>query len=296
MNKLTSDRRDPPVLSIVTGSRNRPDSLRIMINSVLEQTQSPFELLIGDASEKPLNFNDPRVSIFHEYPPVGPVKGFNNLMRKAQGDFVCFLNDDLEVLPGWSEKVTGIFHEHPEIDMACIPLMEPEDPNPFVLLYKQIPYAQMGVVRRIAGDSLGWFDDRFKNYAPDADFTMRLIDSGRKYAPIRGKIVWHYKLEDENRLTMEQNAKSDNGELGRIWKPRRYEILKKFEKNSLQYFSNLNIRYSKTYGCDMLDILPANQINSSTSTRPFSITFPRFYKAKEAFYRLESFMRSIGKG
>ena len=68
---------------------------------------------------------------------------------------MCFLNDDLEVLSGWSEKVTGIFNEHSEIDMACIPLVEPDDPDPFVLLYKQIPYAQMGVVRRTIGDSLG---------------------------------------------------------------------------------------------------------------------------------------------
>ena len=266
-----------------------------MLDSVLQHTTHSFEVLIGDASETPLHYDDPLVRIIHENPPVGPVRGFNQLMQYAKGEFVAFLNDDLEVLPGWSEAVVHVFEKNPEVDMACVPLMEPNDPEPFVLLYKQIPYAQMGVVRRQVGESLGWLDERFKNYAPDADFTMRLIDSGKVLAPICSKIVWHHKLEDENRLVMESNAKSDNSELGRIWKHRRFDIRKKFENKSYHLFSHLGIRYSNTYGCDMLDIPASPDTEPTSPIRPYQITYPRFYRVTEAIYRVENIIRSIGK-
>ncbi len=141
----------------------------------------------------------------------------------------------------------------------------------------------------------GWLDERFKNYAPDTDFTMRMIDAGKKIAPILGKIVWHHKIDDENRIVMGNNAKSDNSELGRIWKPRRFDIQKKFERNSYCYFSNLGIRFSNTYGCDMLDIPSDPKIENPAPDPPYEITYPRFYRVMETIYRIESFLRSIGK-
>lgn len=294
-NSPESKHTEPPVLTIATGSRNRPDYLEKFLDSVIQHTTCTFEIIIGDASESPLEYDDTRVRIIHENPPIGPVRGFNKLMNYATGEYVCYLNDDLEVLPGWSDAVLKVFESNPELDMACVPLMEPDDPDPFVLLYKQIPYAQMGVVRRTVGDSLGWLDERFKNYAPDADFTMRMIDAGKKIAPILGKIVWHHKIDDENRIVMENNAKSDNSELGRIWKPRRFDIRKKFEQNSYRYFSNLGIRFSDTYGCDMLDIPSDPKTENRAPDRPYEITYPRFYRVTETIYRIESFLRSIGK-
>ena len=286
--KETSLSHETPLLSVLTGTRNRPEILSDMVRSVLEHTKHPFELLIGDASDgSPFECGDPRVRVLQESTPLGPVRGFNKLFRQAQGDLVCWLNDDLEVLPCWSDAVVGVFESYPEVDLVCLPLMEPEDPDPFILLYKQIPYAQMGVIRRDVGDSLGWFDERYQNYGPDIDFTMRFIDSDRRMAPVYGRVLRHHKIEDGNREVMMERAKSDNAKVGRILKPRRYEIRAKFRRTSYHYFSNLGLRYSDSYGCDMLDIPLAPDGNQAPPERPYQVTIPRFQ------YWLERRFRSL---
>ncbi len=97
---------EAPLLSIVTGTRNRPDLIADMVNSVLAHTKHPFELLIADGSDgEPFVCNDPRVRVFPETEPLGSVRAYNAVFEQAQGDFVCFLNDDLVVLPGWSVAI-----------------------------------------------------------------------------------------------------------------------------------------------------------------------------------------------
>src|SRR5262245_21776834 len=42
-----------PLLTVVTGTRNRHDELTRLIDSVIRLTRVPYELIIGDASDSP---------------------------------------------------------------------------------------------------------------------------------------------------------------------------------------------------------------------------------------------------
>ena len=246
---------EAPELSIVTGTRNRLDLLAEMVASVLEHTELSFELLIGDGSDSEYaSFDDPRVQVFPEEEPLGSVRGYNELFKRARADLVCYLNDDLVVLPGWSRRILDVFRQHPEVDLACIPLIEPDEPRPFIALYHSIPYAQMGVLRRQAGEALGWFDERYRAYGPDPDLAMRLIASGRRLAPIYGAVVEHLKVEDDPRESNSRTFESDNAELHRLWYPRRYEIRRKYRKRSFRYFEGFDTRPSESYGCSLLTV------------------------------------------
>lgn len=239
---------EPPLLSIVTGTRNRPKLIADMVSSILENTEHSFEILIGDCSDGALfTCEDPRVRVIPEPVPLGFGRGYNKLFKQARGDFVCYLNDDLVVLPGWSTAIFDVFERHPEVDMACIPVIEPDEPAPFLLLFWQIPVAQFGVLRREAGEALGWFDERYRFYAPDVDLSMRVIDSGRRLAPVFGRVVRHFRIEDSQRDENEMNLKPDNKLLFKSWKKRRWKIIRKYRKNSFRYFEGFETRQSGGY-------------------------------------------------
>ena len=108
-----------PLLSIVSGTRNRPEFVARFVRSVLEHVTVPFELLIGDASDGGSFFesSDPRVHVYPERVRLGPPRGYNALFRRARGAWVCYLNDDLEIGAGWSEAVVAALARHPEADL-----------------------------------------------------------------------------------------------------------------------------------------------------------------------------------
>jgi glycosyltransferase involved in cell wall biosynthesis len=246
---------DDPLLSIVTGTRNRPESLALFVRSVLEHTRQPFELLIGDASEgPPFRSRDPRVRVFPEAVPLGYARGYNELFRRARGELVAYLNDDVEVLPHWSETVLAAFERHPEIDLVCIPLVEPGDPDPFLLLYQEMPVAQMGVLRREAGRALGWFDERFWFYGADTDLSLRVMDAGRRLAPAFGRPLLHHRLDDGERDRNMRCAPPDLRMLDQLWKRRLNATRRRYRRTSFPYFRGLEVSRRSDYGADVLRI------------------------------------------
>src|SRR4029450_4530455 len=124
-----------PRLSIVSGTRNRPEFVARFVRSVLEHVTVPFELLIGDASDGGSFFEspDPRVHVYPERVRRGAPRGYNALFRRARGAWVCYLNDDLEIGAGWSEAVVAAVARHPEADLFWLAVREPARARPFHL-------------------------------------------------------------------------------------------------------------------------------------------------------------------
>ncbi len=255
-----------PLLSIVSGTRNRPEFVARFVWSVLEHVTVPFELLIGDASDGGSFFEspDPRVHVYPERVRLGPPRGYNALFRRARGAWVCYLNDDLEIGAGWSEAVVAALARHPEADLFCLPMLEPGEPGPIILLYQQLPYANMGMVRREAGDALGWFDEGYRFYATDVDLAMRAIASGYRIAPAIGAHVFHHHLPDEERVGNQDFLDGDNERLRRTWRPRRKELRRRYRRTSFRHFRGLGTRACPNYHCDAIDV----PLDPAARTRP----------------------------
>ena len=100
-----------PLLSLITGTRNRPDGIARFLESVHTHTTSPYEVLVGDASDEPAQIDTAggRVRIFREDPPRGYAAGYNRLLGHARGEVVVLLNDDLELLAHWHGKLESRF-------------------------------------------------------------------------------------------------------------------------------------------------------------------------------------------
>ncbi len=103
---------------------------------------------------------------------------------------------------------------------------------------------------------------------------MRVIDSGRRVAPVYGQIVRHLKVEDELRDRNMRQFNEDSAQLSRSWKPRRTELRKKYRNGSFRYFKGLDTGHSKSYDCYLLTIPEGPDAKPKRPSRPHRVKRP----------------------
>jgi GT2 family glycosyltransferase len=169
------------MISLITGTRNRLPSLGRLIKSILDHTTLSWELIIADASDEPIPFysNDSKIKILPERPRVGVSKGYNRAFAAASGKYVIWLNDDAEVLPGYDTAAVRFMARHPQIGLGALYYQEGQQ-DFHVNAYLGMTYANFGIMERVFGNSIGWFDEDFPMYGSDnaLAFKVLLVDKG----------------------------------------------------------------------------------------------------------------------
>ena len=107
--------------SIVVVTRNRPDDLARLLESLTLQTRVPDEVLIIDNGST-VSY-EPVFARFCDRLPlrclVEPTPGIpaarNRGFQEARGDLVVFTDDDCEAMPDWLENMTRPFATNPHI-------------------------------------------------------------------------------------------------------------------------------------------------------------------------------------
>lgn len=203
-----------PVLSLVTGTLNRPDSFARLVDSVIAHTDVPWELVVSDASDLPVDHDDPRVRILPERPRLGCVKGYNRAFRAALGEWVIWLNDDAEVVEGYALSAIAFMEGHPQTGLGCLYYSEKGGPFHINSAWS-VPYANFGIIRRSLGDRVGWFDEDLTMYGNDNSLTLRVLLSGHGVAGIRDAKVIHHSVQDLTRMENQVHRLRDNDTLNR---------------------------------------------------------------------------------
>lgn len=85
-----------PLFSVIIPTFERPDLLKLAVDSVLRQTFSDFEcLIIDDGSQSPVPpFNDDRITVIPRHQTGGPAAARNTGIEAATGSYLTFLDDD----------------------------------------------------------------------------------------------------------------------------------------------------------------------------------------------------------
>jgi len=183
-------------VSVVIPAHNRPELLPIAIQSALDQTHTPFEIIVVDDGSNPSlepvvrAFADKRIRFIRHAHPKGGNAARNVGIRAARGEYVAFLDDDDRWLPAKTEKQLLRIGGNSQVGAVyCAPSMIDVDTGAITLLRKRIfPSGQIHrqllvrdetgatptyLVRRCCFDKVGFFDDKLPA-RQDWDMWIRL--------------------------------------------------------------------------------------------------------------------------
>lgn len=219
------------MISFVTGTRNRPNAFRRLVQSICENALLDWELIAADASDEPMStwgFSE-RVRIYREWPRLGCTKGYNRAFREARGEWVIWLNDDCEIESGCAENAIAFMERHSQIGLGALHYSENGGPFHCNQAWGCL-YANFGILRRELGDKIGWFDDSLEMYGCDNSLTFRVLLAGKGVADIPDARVLHHSEQDDNRRENQANRLRDNQTLQRKYMPERHAWLATYKR------------------------------------------------------------------
>lgn len=115
---------ESPLISICIPVFNGDNYIRECIESVLNQTEKNFELLVVDncSTDQTINiaaeYDDPRLRVFVNKYNLGLVHNFNKCIELAKGDFVVLLPHDDTLLPMALETFSKTLVSDSEVGLA----------------------------------------------------------------------------------------------------------------------------------------------------------------------------------
>ncbi|MEY2513494.1 MAG: hypothetical protein QOJ89_852 [bacterium] len=127
---------DTPAMSVIVCTRDRPDSLRVALRSLLACSYPDLEVIVVDnapltdaASRVVAELSDDRVRCVLE-PRPGLSRARNLGVREARGDIIAFTDDDVIVDPLWLRALARGLRRDPSVGCVTglVPAAELETP------------------------------------------------------------------------------------------------------------------------------------------------------------------------
>jgi N-acetylglucosaminyl-diphospho-decaprenol L-rhamnosyltransferase len=181
-----------------------------------------------DGSVETLRDHWPDVRLIAQDRRAGFAANLNVLMREAHGRFILSLNEDSGLLPGAAETLLDALESDPRAGAAGAMLLD-SDGHPAPCAYREQGLGaalaaafflngplitQSGgertrevgwvrtaafMIRRDAGEEVGWFDEEFFFYSEDPDFQQRLRDAGWRILHVPQAKAVHTEQEARDR-------------------------------------------------------------------------------------------------
>jgi glycosyltransferase involved in cell wall biosynthesis len=193
-------------VSIVVVTHNRAFLLRRCLDSIFAIPSECIEIIVvddGSTDETPEVAGSFGSKINYVRKDNGGVATARNAgCRKATGRYVAFVDDDDMLHPERLSRLSEVMREHPETVCAFCQGVEVDQQGKETdrIVWKNLPTASEPVavqdgytrmvraeitltplntlVRKDAGDAIGWFDENLVHGCEDTDFFMRLSDKG----------------------------------------------------------------------------------------------------------------------
>lgn len=122
-SELTEELSDPPMVSVVVCTKDRPDSLAVVLRGLAALHYEPYEIVVvdnapsSDATEQVVRREfgaDPRVRYVRE-PRRGLSSARNRGIAEATADIVAFTDDDVRIDRWWLDGIVRGFRAGPDV-------------------------------------------------------------------------------------------------------------------------------------------------------------------------------------
>jgi glycosyltransferase involved in cell wall biosynthesis len=190
-------------ITVIATVLNEGESINRLMQSLLEQTCRPDEVIIVDGGSR-----DHTVEIIRRYEDRLPLRvivrpgcnisqGRNTAIAAAQDGIIAVTDAGVRLTPSWLEKLAQPFVDHPQIDMVggfftadphttfeaamgatVLPLVDEIKPESF------LPSSRSVAFRKSAWQRCGGYPE-WLDYCEDLifDFNMKAVASGFEFAP-----------------------------------------------------------------------------------------------------------------
>lgn len=179
----------PAELSIVVGTYNRLDQLRMCIESILRETRTGFVLHVTDAGSTDGTVEFLRELASERIRPhlvgrrLGQARAYNEIFALVDTPHVCWLSDDNIVVDGGLDLGLEILRRDSRIGMVGLKVRDIAGP------FAAAPYiggiSEFGILNVNQGmlptrvlRQVGGFSEAFRDYGIDPDLTAKVLLSG----------------------------------------------------------------------------------------------------------------------
>lgn len=213
-----------PYFSVVLLSFNRPEKLKIALDSVCNQIFKDYEVIVVDASSsnKPQEVTENcsvNLSYFHMPDKgIGAARYFG--IEKARGEWVAFLDDDDAYLPNHLAERKKMILENPSVDLfyngfkTIGSQLVPDLLNPGKFLNVEdsvIAHAGTVVIKTEKALATGGFKNEDNGYYPDNFLEMANRVGLKTYRIIEPRTYIYNRWEDSYTGKLEKKYKKISG-------------------------------------------------------------------------------------
>jgi len=122
--RLLFPKHETPLVSIIILTFNKASYTHQCLQSLLEHTDLPYEVLIvdnGSTDNTPLLLKqlDNIVEIIHQK-NLGFIIGCNEGAKKAKGKYLLFLNNDTVVTKNWLSCLIKTLETYPVVELSVV--------------------------------------------------------------------------------------------------------------------------------------------------------------------------------
>lgn len=231
-------------LSIVIPSHNRPDLLRLCLDSVQRHAPGGTQVIVVDDGSKDAIVSETAsefagIEIIRHQRPLGFAIAANRGIAAATGTFVELLNDDTQVTVGWAETALRQFDDASVAAVAPLVLRGPCGGRPRIdsagdeydrggfahkrghgeplsdrFLYACDVFgasASTAFYRASVLRAVGCFPEDFGAYFEDVDLSWRIHRAGHRTRFEPASIVWHRvgASHRKRRALLEQQSRNE---------------------------------------------------------------------------------------
>lgn len=229
-----------PVVSVVSGTYNRLDLLKDMIDSARKAAPVgvPIDFVVcdGGSTDGTLDWlqQQPDATVIEHGELRGAIRAFTDAAYAATGKYVLLANDDVTFAP--DSILAALAHLESNPDCGAV-AFEDNRPVPgrrrdtYGVQYQAgltldgqhtpLVYAQVGLFPKWLGDKVGWWlgDDEqmadAKTYGGDNYLSSRIWELGYKVEPVVGARVRDLVHRDDLRVINNESGEYDSAEFNR---------------------------------------------------------------------------------
>lgn len=203
-------------VSIVSGTYNRLESLKRMVNSVRRSVGDfqHYEIVLvdGGSADGTIEWckSQADIRLIEQGELLGAVKAFNAGAEAAAGRYVILANDDVFFIDESILNAVAFMDSNPTVGVGCfyqnrngkewhveqMPAIGPDGKQ------CSAPYGQVCIVPKVLGATVGWWGDYLHTYGGDNELSCQIYEAGYHVMPIQcsciADMMVHDGLRDKN--------------------------------------------------------------------------------------------------